>query len=132
MMLMIVIAVCALFLKVSVEQIMKMSIKQNELTALSALKLISASLENYAQDHQGLFPKDMLSLTKNNPPYLDRDYLADSPIKGYEYACSRLDPFGYSCSAEPVKCGLTGKTDYNITTAGLLISEDCRKDEITK
>lgn len=126
---MIIIAVSALLLRIVIEQLIKINIAQNESNAQVTLRLIATALENYAKDHQASFPTSLSILTKNNPPYLDKDYLAESPIKGYEYSCSRLDSFGYSCSAQPVKCKLTGRMDYNITTAGILISEDCSKKE---
>lgn len=126
---MIIIAVSSLILRVAVEQVIKINITQNESDASGNLKLISTALENYAQDHLGVFPLDISVLTQTHPAYLDKDYIASSPVKGYNYSCVRLEPSGYSCSANPTRCGLTGNTIYTISSGGLLISEECSKRE---
>jgi len=126
---MIVIAVSALFLRTTVEQIMRMTVAQNEADAMATLKLISAALENYAKDHLGAYPSTLKPLTETSPVYLDRDYIAESPFKGYIYSCARLESGSYSCSAVPEKCKLTGGVSYGISTGGALISDDCTKRE---
>lgn len=126
---MIIIAVSALVLRIAVEQIIKINIAQNESNAQSSLRLISTALENYAKDHLGAYPQNLSVLIQETPRYLDRDYLADSPLKGYDYNCLRLDASGYSCSANPVKCNLSGRMTYSVTTGGLIISEDCSRKE---
>lgn len=124
---MIVTAVTALLLRVAIKEIIKFSVIQNESDASATIKLISASLENYAKDNRGVYPAKLSALTKNKPPYLDKDYIGLSPLKGYNYDCARLDSSGYSCSAVPLKCGLTGKMSYTVITGGSLISEECSK-----
>lgn len=128
-MIMIVIAVSALLLRTGIEQLIKISITQNESNAAATLKLISAALENYAEDNQGIYPTNLSVLTKTSPPYLDKDYIIKSPLKGYSFSCPRLEPSGYSCSASPNRCNLTGRMVYTITTGSLFISEDCEKKE---
>jgi len=124
-MIMIVIAFLALVLRFGIDRIIKFNISQNESNAQGTLKLISAALENYALDNQGIYPINLSLLTKSKPPYLDRDYIILSPSKGYNYGCSRLEPSGYSCYASPVRCKLSGTVVYTITTGGLLVSENC-------
>lgn len=127
---MVIIAVSAIFLRFGIEQIIKFNIEQNESVALATLKIISAALENYAKDNHGVFPTDISVLIKTSPQYLDRDYILESPIKGYYYSCSRLEPSTYSCSAVPAECKLTGKKIYSIATGGSLASEEeCSKKE---
>lgn len=125
----VIIAVSSLILRVAIEQVIKINITQNESDASGNLKLISTALENYAKDHLGVFPLDISVLTKTSPAYLDKDYIASSPVKGYNYSCTRLEPSGYSCSATPTRCGLTGNMIYTISSGGLLISEECNKKE---
>lgn len=126
---MIVIALSSLLLRVAIEKIIEISIKQNESYAQATLKLVSAAMENYSRDHQGDYPLSITALTEGSPLYMDKDYLADSPVKGYEFSCRRLDQSGYNCSAAPLKCGLTGSKIYSVGTSGLFVSEDClRKD----
>lgn len=126
---MIIIAVSALVLRIAIEQVIRINIAQNESNAQGTLKLISAALENYASNNHGSFPRTLSVLIKPKPAYLDRDYILESPIKGYHYNCSRLEPAGYNCSASPVKCGLTGKIIYTVTTGSLSVSEECNKKE---
>ena len=126
---MVVIALAALVLRLAIERIIKVDIAQNESNASVTLKFISAALQNYARDHNGSFPSDLSLLVKNNPPYLDNDEITRFPVKGYNYFCTMLEPTGYSCSAAPVKCNLTGKRSFTISTGGLIVSEECNKKE---
>lgn len=126
---MVIIAICALLLRVLIIEIIKINIEQNESNAQATLKLISAALENYAKDNQGAFPASFSLLTTPAPPYLDKDYIASSPIRGYNYSCLRLEPSGYNCSANPTRCNLSGKMVYTITSGGLLLSEECGRKE---
>lgn len=128
---MLVIAISAFVLRVSLEKIVKFSISSNESNASATLRIISVALENYAKDNRGAYPTNLSALVQGKPAYLDKDYLKQSPlmgyIQGYVYNCSRLDTLGYNCSAVPLKCGLTGKLVYKVSTAGLIISEECDK-----
>jgi Tfp pilus assembly protein PilE len=126
---MIVIAVVSLLLRVAIEKLMMLNIAQNETNAQNNLKLISVVLENYAKNHNGIFPNDFSLLTKSTPPLLDIDYLELSPVRGYDYTCSRLDASGYACEARPDRCRLTANTIFSVTTGGLLVSEACSKQE---
>jgi competence protein ComGC len=126
---MVVIAFTALFLRFVIERIIKMSIIQNESSAAATLKLISTSLENYAKDKKGIFPDNISSLVEAKPAYLEKDYTDGSAVRGYLYECPRLEPAGYSCSAVPARCNLTGKMSYTIATGGLIVSEACNKKE---
>lgn len=126
---MIVIAIFTLLLRIAIEQVIKLNIEQNESTAQTTLKLISTALENYANNNQGIFPGSIFMLTKEESRYLDKDYITQSPIKGYNYSCSKIESSGYNCSAAPVKCNLTGKTTYGVTSGGLFVSEKCSKKE---
>lgn len=126
---MIVTAICVLILRIVIKQIIKGNISQNESNAYATLKLVSAALENYAKDNKGLYPSSISVLTKAQPPYLDKEYIPPSPLKGYVFNCPRIEASGYNCYASPIKCNLTGQTTYTIITGGSLISEECSKKE---
>jgi hypothetical protein len=126
---MIVVAVCALFLRYGIVKLIESNIAQNDSDASSIVKLVSQAIENYARDNQGVYPTDFSLLTKPKPPYLDKNYIVQSPLKGYNYTCSRLEASGYSCTAVPVKCRLTGKMIYTVSTGGLFVSEECNRKE---
>lgn len=127
--LMIIIAAMALVLRVAIEQIIKINIAQNEASASSNLKLVSTALENYAKDHQGTYPKRLAELIQARPAYLNKDYLSYTSLKGYVYACLRLERASYNCSANPSICHLSGNKVFTITTGGILTSEECGKKE---
>ena len=122
---MLVIAITTLLLRIAIEQVIRVSSAQNESNATSTLKLVSTALENYAKDHAGSFPVSVSALTQTSPAYIDKDYVSQSPIKGYIFSCPRMDVSGYSCYASPTSCGLTGTKIFNVTTGGLSVSEDC-------
>lgn len=126
---MIVTAISALVLRIVIKQIIRVNISQNESNASAALKLISAALENYAKDNKGMYPESISVLTRTSPPYLDKDYISQSSLKGYTFTCLRLEPSGFSCSAIPLKCNLTGQMIYTVINGGSLISEECTKKE---
>lgn len=128
-MIMVIIAICALLLRIAIKQIIKLNISQNESHASDTLKLISTALENYAKDNRGVFPVNLSVLTQGKPAYLDKDYIKLSHLRGYDFSCSRLESVGYSCTAIPMKCKLSGNTIYNVITGGTLISDECGKGE---
>ncbi len=126
---MIVIALSALTLRMLIGELISVTSIQNEANAQSTLKLISTAFENYAKDNQGAYPTKISVLIQAKPAYLDKDYIKLSPLKGYNYSCSRLDALGYSCQAFPDRCKLTGKVNFSVTTGSLLISDDCETKE---
>jgi len=126
---MIVIAVCALLLRIVIERLIKINIAQNESHASVTLKQISAALENYAKDNHGVYPDSLSVLTKTKPPYLEKGYISNSPLRGYNYSCPRLEPSGYSCYASPAQCKFSGNMIYTVTTGSLLVSEECERRE---
>lgn len=125
---MIVIALSALLLRLGLHKLIIFNIEQNQLIAQGNLKLLSAALENFARSNKGEYPSQVSQLTKSDPAYLERNYIMDSPIKGYEYDCQRVDPKGYNCQALPVNCKLTGRNIYTVSTGGLIITENCDKE----
>ncbi|MBU1928410.1 MAG: hypothetical protein KJ926_00215 [Candidatus Omnitrophica bacterium] len=124
---MIIIAVVALLLRLTITQIIKLSIVHNESSAQSTLKSISTALENYAKDNKNAYPDQFSYLFATYPSYLDKGYTDKPSYKGYVYSCPRLDPLGYTCSATPSNCKITGIQSFTITTGGALVKETCVK-----
>lgn len=123
---MVIIALSALLLRIAIEKVLVITCTQNEASAQATLKAMAAALDNYARDHKGVYPKSIATLINSEPVYLDRDYIVESPMKGYIYNCARLDESGYSCYAFPQRCELTGNLSFTVTTGNLLVSENCR------
>jgi type II secretory pathway pseudopilin PulG len=125
---MLFIAILALLLRFTIKQTIKATIVQNESKVSAILKSIAAALENYARDHQSLFPANFAALLYG-PAYLDKNYLTNFPVKGYIFHCLRFESSGYNCVASPLKCNITGRTVFTITTGGIMLSEECgRRD----
>ncbi|MDD2752009.1 MAG: hypothetical protein PHN59_02650 [Candidatus Omnitrophica bacterium] len=123
-----IIAFVSLILRSVILQIIQSNITQNESNASVTLKFISTALENYAKNNHGIFPTSLNVLSESEPPYLNKNYLVNS-IKGYNFSYPRLDPAGYSCLAVPIKCNVTGRMVFTITTGGIIVSEECFKKE---
>ena len=126
---MVIIAISAVLLRIITVRVIERNTAQNKSFALGTIKLIAAALENYAKGSKGLYPSSFQALTETKPPYLDKDYITQSSIKGYTYSCSRLEPSGYNCSAIPTICKVMGNAVFTITSGGLLVSEECDKKE---
>ncbi len=126
---MVIIALSALLLRIAIEKVLVITCAQNEAAAQASLKAMATALDNYARDHKGIYPRSTAALVKSEPIYLDRDYIAESPMKGYIYNCARLDESGYSCYAFPQRCGFSGNLSFTVTTGNLLISENCREKD---
>ncbi len=126
---MIVIALAALILRIAIVQFINFNIIQNEANAQETLKLIATAIENYAKDHQGAFPTSLEALTQVKPAYIEKEYLSLSYEKGYNFNCLRLETSGYTCSASPMRCNLSGKKIYTVTTGQVLTVEECGKKE---
>lgn len=126
---MVIIALSALLLRIAIEKALVITCAQNEAAAQASLKAMATALDNYARDHKGIYPQSTATLVKSEPIYLDRDYIAESPMKGYIYNCARLDESGYSCYAFPQRCGFSGNSSFTVTTGNLLISENCREKD---
>jgi len=124
---MVVVALAALLLRLAIHRIIIYQIQQNQLLAQVNLKLFSTAMENYAKDNNNTYPVNIDLLTRANPVYLEKDYLAAPAVGGYEYDCQRLDTDGYNCTASPVNCQLSGKMVYAVSTGGLIMSQSCDK-----
>jgi type II secretory pathway pseudopilin PulG len=122
-------ALLILILRLATEKALILISARNEAVAQANLKALAAALDSYANDNQGVYPDSISLLTQSSPLYLDNDYIAESPIKGYTYSCTRLEDSGYNCYAFPLRCKLTGNLAFTITTRGILISEDCTAKE---
>jgi len=109
----------------AIHRVIVYRIQQNQLSAQVNLKLFSTAMENYAKDNKNVYPVSIDLLINHDPAYLERDYLAATSVRGYEYDCQRLDATGYNCTASPVNCKLTGKMIYAISTGGLIMAQDC-------
>jgi hypothetical protein len=122
---MISIALGAFFLRFAIEHFIDWTISQDESNAQESLKLISTAFENYAKDHLGMYPANLSTLWRSEPPYIAKGYTQMGTLKGYSFQCSVLDSGGYACSALPSRCRLTGNRIFRVTTGGSMATENC-------
>lgn len=126
---MIVVALVALFLRIAIVQYVNFRIAQNEASAEQILKLLSTAIENYAKDHLGVFPTSLEALTQTSPAYIEKEYISPAYQKGYNFNCLRLETSGYTCSASPASCNSSGRKNFIITTGQVITAEECGKKE---
>ncbi|MGE5308846.1 MAG: hypothetical protein ACM3OC_07170 [Deltaproteobacteria bacterium] len=126
---MIIIALAGLALRFSIEHLILWNIAQDEANAKDTLRLVSTALENYAEDHLGMYPGNLSALFESEPPYIDRAYTQMGTQKGYVFDCRITEANGYSCTASPSRCRLTGTAIYRVTTGGSITAEVCGPGE---
>lgn len=122
---MVTVSIVALLAVIAIPQLLRARMVANESNAKATLKTISTALETYAAESAQGYPTDISVLATIKPPYLNQNYIADSPIQGYNYTCDSLGVSSYICSAEPQSCGWTGSKIYTITTGGVFAEADC-------
>ncbi len=116
---MIVVAIIALLAAIAIPNLLRARMSSNDALAKATLRAMSTAAESYGTGNNGNYPTLMTSLTGATPPYLNKDYVADSPIAGYNYTAD-LANTGYTITATPVAVGSTGSTVETITTGGVL------------
>ena len=123
--LMISMSIIILLAAIAIPQVLRARMVANEAAARATLKTISTALETYYANDGGGYPTDISVLITANPAFLNKDYIADSPYLGYNFACESLELGSYSCSATPQDCGRTGSKIYTITTSSVFSEADC-------
>ena len=116
---MIVVAIIALLAAIAIPNLLRAKMTANDSLAKATLRAMSTAAESYGTGNNGNYPLLMTSLTGATPPYLNRDYVAASPIAGYTYAAN-WSSTGYSITATPVAFNSSGTTTETITTGGVL------------
>ncbi len=122
---MIIVSIITLLAIIVIPRFLSSRMGANESAARAGLKTIAAALENFAEETKQGYPTDISVLITADPPYLNKNYIADSPVQGYNYTCESLGVSGYSCSAEPQHCARTGSKIYEITTGGVFTETEC-------
>ena len=122
---MIIVALSAVALRFGVLKVIRFTIEQNEANALEKLQFLTTALENFANDHALAYPSDLALLAENDPPYISKEYVSLSPARGYTFNCMRLEPSGYTFSAAPAQCGISGRRIFTVTTGQAVSIEEC-------
>ena len=117
---MIVVAIIALLAAIAIPNLLRAKMSSNDALAQSTLRALSTSAEAYGIAHNGDYPGDIDSLTGATPPYVNVNYCTTNLISGYTYDCSGMLTSGYIIIARPASMGITGSTNYTITSGGVL------------
>jgi len=128
---MIVVAIIALLAVIAIPNLLRARLSANDALARSTLRAISTAAESYASDNDGNFPTGIADLTDAGPAdltdagpaYLNRNYVTDSPLSGYNYTYTTTN--GYTATATPQDCGTTGTKVFSITAGGVLTDVAC-------
>ena len=117
---MIVVAIIALLAAIAIPNLLRARLTANEAAARATLRTISTACETYASANNGTFPNTTAAqLVGVTPPYMNRNYCADSNYSGYSFTCT-LASTGYTLVASPTSVGTSGNTTFTMTTGGVL------------
>jgi prepilin-type N-terminal cleavage/methylation domain-containing protein len=116
---MIVVAIIALLAAIAIPNLLRARMTANDALAKATLRAISTAAESFGTSNNGNYPSDWNSLTTAQPPYLNTNYQAISPVAGYNYV-GTFNSGGYTVTATPFKTGSTGTTMETMATGGVL------------
>ena len=116
----IVVAIIALLTVIAIPNILRVRMIANDALAQVTLRTISTAAESYSSANNGQFPADPAALTVPTPPFLNVNYCTTEPFAGSTNDCSAMSSTGYFLIAKPISMGLTGSTNYTMTTGGVL------------
>lgn len=116
---MIVVAIIALLAVIAIPNLLRARLSANDSLAKSTVRAISTAAESYASDNGGDYPTAITDLTGATPPYLNVNYVANSPVSGYNYTFTSTS-LGYTSVATPATLGSTGTKVFTVTTGGVL------------
>ena len=116
---MIVVAIIALLAVIAIPNLLRARLSANDSLAKSTVRAISTAAESYASDNGGDYPTAITDLTSPTPPYLNVNYVANSPVSGYNYTFTSTS-LGYTSVATPATLGSTGTKVFTVTTGGVL------------
>jgi prepilin-type N-terminal cleavage/methylation domain-containing protein len=127
---MIVVAIIALLAAIAIPNLLRARMSSNDALAKATLRAISTACESYATANSGNYPVSTTNLSilmapTSVPPFLNTDYVATSPVSGYNYAITAMTAAGYTITATPVTCNSTGSLNASITTGGVLTAPLC-------
>ncbi len=122
---MVVVFIIALLSVFAIPNLLRARITANESVVQAGLKILSTCIETYAAVNDGNYaPADNTTtdtyLRTAAPPYLNKVYCAQT-LNGYTYTCD-IDLAAYSITATASSCGITGNSNFTITTGGILSS----------
>lgn len=121
---MVVVGLIALLAMFAIPNLLRARLTANVSIAQTILKTISTAAENYAASNNGNYPAETTQLTDGTPAYLNENYCDGEVRSGYVFDCSfNSDNSGYTLTAQPTNCSLTGDKSFTMSTGGIL-SED--------
>jgi Tfp pilus assembly protein PilE len=119
----ILIPIIAIAVAIFIPGFVRGHLRANESSAQTALKTISVAYENFYVD-KGAYPASVDDLANADIPYIDEDYASGS-YRGYNISCRIIGSEGYTCTAAPVNCGVSGSRVFVIDDTGTLYDEEC-------
>ena len=127
---MIVVAIIALLAAIAIPNLLRARMSSNDSLAKATLRAISTAAESWGTANNGQYPTgaNLSVMVTSTPPFLNIDYVANSsaasPIAGYIYTCT-LAVTGYTLTATPATCNVSGSQVWTMTTGGVLTGVPC-------
>ncbi len=122
---MIVVCIIGLLAALSITGVLRTRLNVNESLAIDTLRLISASCEMYRYNQTpNSFPLNLTALGNTTPPYLDSTITSattpERAKRGYYYTYTYVDPYRYTCIANPSESGVTGTKTFFVDQAAII------------
>ena len=120
---MIVVAIIALLAAIAIPNLLRARLNANDARAKASLHGLVTAIESYAAQ-EGTYPSSESELTNINPAYLNVP-ICNQTSNGYIFNCSNLSDFGYSVSAQPTSCNVSGSKNWTVTTGNVWSESNC-------
>lgn len=117
-----VIAIICVLMMIAIPVLLEARRTANENTAQANLRTLSLAAEVYAINHNGEYPDNIDKLKRYTS---SAPYLCGNTVHAYIYDCNGLESTGYTITARPANCGISGTKYFTISTGGVLNSTAC-------
>lgn len=112
---------------IAIPKAVDMRLSANENAVEEIVKTISGAIEEYASEHEGVYPQNESDLVNADPAYLFQAY-DKRFVNGYNFSV-KLEAGGYTISALPEDCDVTGRKIFTMTKGGALSVNDCSAEQ---
>ena len=116
---MIVVAILALIVSISVPTLLRLKHNANESAAQASLRIVSGACESWLSNNT-TYPATLLQLSGAIPPYIDA-VLSSGAIQGYGIIYTLgVSGLTFTAIATPTAIGVTGTRVFTITESGVI------------
>lgn len=123
---MLVCAILAMIVTLSVPNINRARISANEQSAIGALKTLHTAIETYREVYNNTYPANLGVLANDSAPFIPRilvtgcNNTSASNYHGYQFCYSAPNSYTYTCNATPLIMNTTGIRIFQVTKSGVI------------